>query len=196
MCTSELLCNRAGFFCFFFSCSTLSASVTRDFSRASGSRYPTAFCRDFIHRKCALLFHAWRACEENINAVTRGSAVALHIQGGCTSAHTRSIFARQVISDAEWLSMTAWWIKGSQHKGEIISWRGRRQLVEHFKYKWHRCPKWLYGILRIINQTGLQGHDKARPAGYMLLFQPTFLRPSDPDLCCFPLAYVKGEKQR
>lgn len=42
----------------------------RDFSRASDAHYPTAFCWEFIHRKCALLFHAWRPCEENINAMS------------------------------------------------------------------------------------------------------------------------------
>lgn len=26
------------------------------------------------------------------------------------------------------------------------------------------------------------------------MFQPPFLRPSGPDLCCFPLTYVKGKK--
>lgn len=50
----------------------------KDFSRASASCYPAALWWESIHRKCSLLFHAWRPCEENINAMTHGSVEALY----------------------------------------------------------------------------------------------------------------------
>lgn len=52
----------------------------RDFSRAQASHYPAALWWESIHRKCTLLFHAWRPCEENINAMTHSPSEALYTQ--------------------------------------------------------------------------------------------------------------------
>lgn len=97
----------------FFS-GTLSASVSAKRFLQSIRLSLTAFCWEFIHRKCALLFHARRPCEENINAVTHNSAEALYTQPHtyrqihCTSAYKGRgcFFFHLLILHTEWLSVT------------------------------------------------------------------------------------------